>query len=402
METLSILTIDDNDSIRLSIACYLEDMGYKVFEADSGEAGIKIMESESIDIILTDTHMPGLSGIDVLEYVVKKSPDIPVIIISGAGEIKYVVEALRAGAWDYITKPIEDLDFLTHSIERVVKRVRLIRENKEKSAEIERKNIELSESLEMLKRTQKQLVESEKMASLGHMVTGIAHEINTPLGVCITSVSYLFDQAESVLKSFQESKSLSSKDFEKCAADTRDLSGIIDSSLQTINSLVVNFKQLSMDSEGLSKIKFNLNDSIKSILIIVSSLYPNIDISINVTGGDFEINSYSEAINRVFTKLAENSIVHGFQDRDSGVIDVDIKTDGELISITLKNNGRLISENIIDNIFDPFFTENKNGGSGLGLSIVHNLVAFTLRGSVSCQNRDDGVSYLLSFPKDLN
>lgn len=397
MGSLSILTIDDNDSIRLSIASYLEDMGYNVFEADCGEDGINIIEKEHIDVILTDTHMPGLSGIDILKYVNENCPDTPTIVISGAGEIRFVVEALREGAWDYITKPIEDLGFLTHTVDKVIKRMNLIRENRERDKELEDKNNVLNESLDLLKRTQKQLVESEKMASLGYMVNGVAHEINTPLGVCMTSSSYLKEQVE-IIDILSQDNKMKLSDFNNYISKTRELINIIFSSLQSMSNLVTNFKQLSMNPGDINLHKFNLNETISSVLLFAVSSYPDMEVEVNVSKENIYIYSYPEVINRIFFKLVENSIIHGFRDSRDGRIDVCISLDDGSVHITLKNNGKLIPEDLIDKIFDPFFTENKKDGTGLGLSIVHNLVTFTLRGSISCRNMDDGVCFFISFP----
>lgn len=399
MSPLTILTIDDNDSIRLSIASYLEDMGYNIFEACCGEDGIKIIENEKIDVILTDTHMPGLSGIDVLNYVNEHCPEIPIIVISGAGEIKFVVEALRAGAWDYIIKPIEDLDFLTYSINQVVKRFNLLKENKEKTKELKHKNKELNESIEMLKRTQKQLVESEKMASLGYMVNGVAHEINTPLGVCMTSTSYLKEQSDRI-EQLRISNTMKRSDLKSFISNSKELSEILYNSLHNINNLITNFKQLSMNQGELDKRNFNLNKTVTSVLMIVSSSYPNIDININVKGDSLDIYSYPEVLNRIIVKLGENSIIHGFNGKTKGIIDVLIRYESGRVLLELKNNGEQMPLEILDKIFDPFFTVNKNSGSGLGLSIVHNLVTFTLNGEIDCKNSEDGVSYTIEFPAD--
>lgn len=401
MGALSVLTIDDNDSIRLSISSFLDDMGYNVFEASCGQDGIDIIEKEVIDVVLTDTHMPGLSGIDVLNYVKEHCPDTPIIVISGAGEISFVVEALRAGAWDYIIKPIEDLDFLTYSIDQVVKRVNLIKENRDKTEELKHKNIELSESLEMLKSTQAQLVESEKMASLGYMVNGVAHEMNTPLGVCMTSTSYLKEQSDRI-ENLSVNNTMKRSDLKAFINNSKELSEILYNSLQTINSLITNFKQLSMNPGELDKRKFNLNETITSLLMIVSSSYPNIDVNIKVIGDELEIYSYPEVISRIIVKLGENAIIHGFSGKSSGSITVKLEYIDERVYIVLKNNGKPIPLEIIDKIFDPFFTVNKKSGAGLGLSIVHNLVTFTLNGTVRCENMDDGVSYLIEFPVEKN
>ncbi|WP_187759845.1 hybrid sensor histidine kinase/response regulator [Thiospirochaeta perfilievii] len=361
MESLTVLTIDDNDSIRLSLASFLEDLGYNVLDADCGEAGIEIIKEQSIDIILTDTHMPGLSGIDVLRFAKENKPDTPVIIISGAGEIKFAVEALRAGAWDYITKPIEDLNFLSYTIEKVLKRVSLIKENRQKSRELKETNVRLKDTIEELKTTQSQLVESEKMASLGYMVKGVAHEINTPLGVCMTSISYVNEQAKSI-SVLNDSHNMKLSDFVEFTKNTMDLTGIIYESLQTINNLIIDFKQLSVENLDDNKKSFILNDIISSAILLISSSYPNMEIDINIVEDIYEVNSFPEVFSLIFMKLTENAIIHGFNRRQSGRLNVDIYKEDNYLFISFKNNGETIDDEIINKIFDPFFTQNKKTG----------------------------------------
>lgn len=397
MESLKILTIDDNDSIRLSIASYLEDLGHVVFDAESGEAGIVIIENEKPDIVLTDTHMPGLSGIDILNYTKENVPDTPVIVISGAGEIDSVVKALRAGAWDYITKPIEDLNFLSYSIEQVIKRVNLIKENREKSIEIENKNKELSHTIKELQNTQKDLVEAEKMASLGYMVSGVSHEINTPLGICMTSISYLLDETKDII-SLNESKEMKLSNFNSYTKSVGDIGRLIDDSLQAINRLITNFKQLSVDQQEGEVKRFSLNDAVSSVIRVVLSVNENIDVDFEITGDDIEVESFPEVINRVFMKLIENTIVHGFKGKKKGKIEVELHRIDDTVKIIYKNNGEQIPDSLISRIFDPFVTESKTAGTGLGLCIVYNLVKFKLHGEVECSNCDNGVCFDILFP----
>jgi len=399
VDSITVLTIDDNDTIRLSISSFLEDLGYNVIDANSGESGIEIIKNNHVDVVLTDALMPGISGIEVLEFVKNNFPELPVIIISGAGEIKYAIEALRSGAWNYITKPIEDLSFLSYSIEEVLKKVRLINENRVKSREIENKNIELNEALEKLKNTQKQLVESEKMASLGYMLNGVAHEINTPLGVCLTSSSFIKENSKEI-NNLIESNKMTLKDFKKYISNSSDLSNIIFDSLQTINNLVTNFKQLSVESMDYNKKWFNLNDNIRSVVMFVASSYHNMQVDIDITGVDLDVEYYSDIINRIFIKLAENSIIHGFESRVSGKIEVNIKIENSLLIIDFYNNGKQIPEDYIGKIFDPFFSTNKKKGTGLGLCIAYNLIVFSLRGNITCQNKNYGVNFTIEIPMD--
>lgn len=397
MDSLTILTIDDNDSIRLSIVSYLEDLGYDILDAGSGEEGLEVIKDREPDLILTDIHMPGISGIDILNYVKDNYPDTPVIIISGAGEIDSVVRALRAGAWDYISKPIEDLSFLKYSIEKVVKRVNLIKENREKSLEIKEKNRELNKTIKELQSTQKDLVEAEKMASLGYMVAGVSHEINTPLGICMTSVSYLSDVTREIVD-LNKKREMKLSDFVSYTENIESIGKIVSDSLDVINRLITNFKQLSVDQQEDVIKKFSLNETVSSVVRVVLSVNEGVDVDFNIHGEDIIINSYPEVINRIFIKLIENSLIHGFKGRSEGKVDVYTELRDSQVYITYKNNGHKIPKDIINKIFDPFVTENKTSGTGLGLCIVYNLINFKLQGDISCENWEEGVVFKLSFP----
>ncbi len=125
-----ILTIDDEAYIRQSIRSYLEDFGFTVFEAANGKKGLKIFNLNKIDLVLFDLRMPDMNGLEVLKTLHSISPDTPLIAASGTGDISAVVEALHLGAWDYILKPIEDMDVLLHSVTKCLTEANLRRENK--------------------------------------------------------------------------------------------------------------------------------------------------------------------------------------------------------------------------------------------------------------------------------
>ena len=125
-----ILTIDDEAFIRQSLRTYLEDYGYVVVEAENGRHGIEVFEREQPDLVILDLRMPEMDGLQVLEILGARDPDVPMVVASGTGNMTSVVEALRLGAWDYIFKPIEDMGVLKHSIEKCLKESRLNKENK--------------------------------------------------------------------------------------------------------------------------------------------------------------------------------------------------------------------------------------------------------------------------------
>ncbi len=127
----TILTIDDEAAIRSSFSLYLTDFDYKVLEAENGRVGLEMIASQKPDLVLVDLRMPEVDGLEVLAEIQKNWSEIPVIVVSGTGEISDVIEALRLGAWDYVLKPIEDMTILTHTIDKALERAELIRRDQE-------------------------------------------------------------------------------------------------------------------------------------------------------------------------------------------------------------------------------------------------------------------------------
>lgn len=149
-----ILSIDDEYMLRRTLVAYLEDSGYKLLEAENGKQGLAVFRQEKPDLVLTDLQMPEMGGLEVLKTITKEAPETPVIVISGAGGMNDVIEALRYGAWDYLTKPITDLAVLEHTVSKCLERARLIAENVAYRAELEKTNQALKKSLGILEEDQ--------------------------------------------------------------------------------------------------------------------------------------------------------------------------------------------------------------------------------------------------------
>ncbi len=145
-----ILVIEDDPAVRFNIACYLEDSGYRVSQEHSGEAGIEAVRSLAPDLVLCDLRMPGLDGIDVLQRLHSAHPGLPLVVVSGTGVLGDAVEALRKGASDFVSKPIQDMAVLEHAVEASLEKARLQRENRRFQLELERANQQLRRHVEQL------------------------------------------------------------------------------------------------------------------------------------------------------------------------------------------------------------------------------------------------------------
>lgn len=263
------------------------------------------------------------------------------------------------------------------------------------------KEIELyNQQLEKLvEERSKKLVESEKLASLGSLVAGLAHEINTPLGVLITSNSQLIEENNKVKLLIDESR-LKKSDLNHMVKTTSELTDIITAGSERVNDLISSFKRLSIDRNLLDKIDFNVQRYIDEIILLIGTSMNLKDITIKVgCKPDCIINSYPGLFSQIITNLIQNSVIHGFTEDTKGKIWMDMDIDENNFSMTFTDNGKGISQEVLPQIFDPFFTTRRTtGGTGLGLHIIYNIIHQNLHGSITCQVTDRGTEFHISFP----
>jgi PAS domain S-box-containing protein len=257
----------------------------------------------------------------------------------------------------------------------------------ERTADLNETNRRLQESLARLQQTQAQLVESEKMSSLGSLVAGIAHEINTPVGIGVTAASHLEQETREV-SGLMEQGQLKASTLRTFLLTARDSSNMILSNLMRAADLIQSFKKVAVDQSSQERRIFNLKRYIDEVLL---SLRPKLKktthtITINCPD-DLSLDSYPGAFSQVLTNLVMNSLIHGFENMENGRIGMDIHAENGMLHLRYSDNGKGIPKEFIQKVFDPFFTTRRGtGGSGLGLHILYNLVTQTLGGRVLCSS----------------
>jgi len=260
-------------------------------------------------------------------------------------------------------------------------------------------NKDLKSSVLELKKTQDLLLNTEKMASLGSLSAEISHEINTPIGVSITSTSYLADILQKITLEVEEDK-LSKRRFLEFSQNANHSIELLLSNLSRASDLIASFKQVAVDQTSNKLRKITLA---KYIDEIIQSLEPKLKktqhkININCSE-DIIIYTHAGAIAQVLTNLIINSIIHGFDNIEHGQINITVTKQAKLIHLHYSDDGNGIAKEKLPLLFEPFYTTKaSSGGTGLGTHIIYNLITDTLNGSIDAHSDEgNGLSYDIKF-----
>lgn len=321
-------------------------------------------------------------------------------------EFPSVVRAVKMqwGGKILVHQTIRDITRRKKAEEELIKANTELKEHKENlEFLVKERTAELEESLENLKNAQIQLIESEKLAALGGLVAGIAHEINTPIGIGVTAASHL-DEVSKELKEILDEGRLTRHTLTSFIESFKEMVQIILTNLNRASRLIRSFKEVAVDQTSEELRNFNLNDYISEILSSVHSQFKHTRHTIEVhCPGELILQSYPGAIAQILTNLLMNSLIHGFEGVEAGQIEISVEDTGDDVKMTYRDTGNGISEDHLKKIFLPFFTTKRGeGGSGLGMNIVYNLVTKTLEGSIYCKSLEkEFTSFIMEFPKNL-
>jgi signal transduction histidine kinase len=252
-----------------------------------------------------------------------------------------------------------------------------------------------------LQRTQESLLQAERLASLGSLVAGVAHEINTPVGIALTSASILMEATEKVHKSVADG-AIKKSDILKYLETAEESTRLIMNNAYRAAHLIHSFKQIAVDQVSEARRRFELREYIGEV---VSSLQPklkktHIQVDIDCPP-DIVLDSYPGALAQVITNLTLNCVEHAFDADSEGHIGINVKSEGDWIEMQVVDNGKGIAPDMLDKVFDPFVTTRRGqGGTGLGLNIVFNLIAKQFAGTISVTSvLGEGASFVLRIPR---
>lgn len=390
MDASKILVIDDEDAARYGIARALAVEGYLLEEAENGIAALAKIEQFQPDIIVSDINMPGMDGLALLRHV-NQNPEPPlVVLITAYGSEEMAVQALRAGAHNYLPKPF-DVEELRLIVASAIDKQRLLRENRYYYRELERTLAELKES-------QTALVQAEKLASLGRLVAGVAHEINTPLGALQSSTDTM-DRAARKIQEWCEGQPAEMAGRVKALVEALAIAGAQSkAACERIHAIVTNLRQFAQ----LDRADFQRADiraGIESTIHLLRHEFGE-DIEVAAEFGELpEIDCAPRDLNQLFMNLLLNAREAIERAGRPGVIRVRTSCDGDRVQVEVSDNGTGIAPEHLDKLFDPgFTTKGARVRMGLGLAICYQ-IARRHHGKIEIASRPgEGSTFTVTLP----
>lgn len=404
-----ILIVDDEESVRNLFTFCLENQ-YVCQEAASVEEALEILAENNFELIITDLMMPGLNGVDLVDRVMEIAPDTAIIMASGVDDPQSALEAVRRGAFDYLIKPC-DLRELELTVERALQHRRLKLDAQQYRLDLETRNRQLARGKAELERLQAQIIHHEKMASLGQLAAGIAHEINNPVGFISGNLALLkqyiaelkelndyYENAALPAEIVEGAKAVKEKiHYEQLSGDLMWLFEDCSHGAERISAIVKNLRIFSrLDESEITKT--DIHEGIDSTVRLLSQYYNAGNITLI---RDYGILPPVEAFAGQLNQVWMNILVNAAQAVGNKYGNVSIKTfvDEAFAVIQISDTGGGIPEEVRSRIFEPFFTTKTVGeGTGLGLSISFGIIS-QHRGSIDVESTlNQGTTFTIRLP----
>jgi signal transduction histidine kinase len=403
-----LLIVDDEEAVRMLFSCHLGE-SYLCDTAKSADEALARMSRESYALVVSDVMMPGRNGVELLREITARHPETVVVMVSGVDRTQRVLDAVRLGAYDYLIKPC-DLDALSMTVERALERRALLRAARHYKLDLEYRNEELRRSKAELERLQAQIVQSEKMASLGQLAAGVAHELNNPAGYLYGNMELLAGSARGLerLLALYDSVPLPEEtaaavealkeeiDYEGALADLGSIISDCREGAERIRDVVQNLRTFSRLDEAEFK-KVDIHEGLDSTIRLLSRYYSAGRVRLVRDYGELPaVDCYAGQLNQTWMNLLANAAQAV---ADGGEVRVSTLLDGNAVRVSISDTGPGIPAAHLSKIFDPFFTTKPVGeGTGLGLSITYGIVE-RHGGTINVESREgSGATFTVTLP----
>jgi len=384
-EREKILIVDDSPVMRRSLSKALGD-AYQCSEAGTVLEAFESLKSTEFALVITDIIMPGLSGIELLRKIIEVYPRTAVIVVSGVDRPQRALDAVRLGAFDYLIKPCDN-DVLALTVTRALEHRSLLINAKRYKADLEARNEELIRGKQQLQRLQAQIVQNEKMASIGQLAAGIAHELNNPvgflygnldlLGTCVNDLARVvrfYEHVELPPDIAQAAGSFKEQiGYERTVADLDSIIADCREGAERVRDIVQNLRTFSRLDEAELK-RTDIHEGIESTIRILSRYFSVGTIELVRDFGELPpIEAYSAKLNQVWMNLLVNAAQA--VGSSPGTVTISTRATDDKVYVAISDTGCGIDPSVAGRIFDPFFTTKSVGeGTGLGLSISFGII----------------------------
>ncbi|WP_346353070.1 ATP-binding protein [Azotosporobacter soli] len=264
-------------------------------------------------------------------------------------------------------------------------------------------NQELIHTLEQLNQTQDKLIQSEKMAAMGTLVAGIAHEINTPLGLGVTLASR-WGELNRDLEGKYENGRLSRNALKNYLQESKEIDEMLERNLERAAKLVQNFKQISVDQASEIRRVFKVREYLDGILLTLHPKLKHTRIEVIVDCDEnCELDAYPGGFGQIITNLVMNSLLHGYEAGAAGMIQINGEQTDDHFVLSYRDDGKGMDGSVLAKIFEPFYTTNRGGGStGLGMYVIYNIVTQLFKGSIECRSEvGHGIQVVIRLPNGV-
>lgn len=362
------LVVVDDEPVILSLLQSVLDRGeWEVAFASTGVEAKAAMDG-GVDVLLTDKNLPDINGLELIRYARECTEDAEAIVLTGYASLDTALEALKLEAFDYIVKPPRDIFEVAKKVRGAFERQAIRRENRRLLAELSEKNAELERAMAELQRTQAELVQSEKLAGIGTLAAGVAHEISSPL-------FGIMGLAEAVAD-------------EDSLDEIREYASEIVSYSQSIKEIVVGLTGYARDAESEQHATVDLAAAASdAILLVERSGAAEAGLIELISAGPCWVEARQSELRQIFVNLVRNAIE---ATAEGGRVTVRVNAHDDVAVAIVEDDGAGLPPEQLSQVFDPFFTTKPPGqGTGLGLNIVYRLVT-RHRGTILAENRSEG------------
>ncbi|NRR29122.1 hybrid sensor histidine kinase/response regulator [Oxalobacteraceae bacterium] len=401
-----MLLVEDSDSDAELVLRCLRKAGIDVTHEriETGDAMRAALASASTrwDIVISDHNLPAFSASAALALLREVDQDLPFIVVSNNIGEETAVALMRAGAHDYVMKG--DLARLPPAVKRELSEAAQRRERKRADEALRELNEQLETRVEErtseLRQAMAQIIESEKLASLGMLVAGVSHELNTPIGNMVLAATALYDKLKELVAA-AENNALTRSGLLLGLQECQGASAIISRNGHRSSELIDSFKRVAVDQTSQRRRSFDLRATVQDSLAAMGAILRRAHATVELRIPDgIAMDSFPGHLEQIVNNIIMNSITHGFDGREGGNIVIDAGCCGGIVELRYSDDGHGIAAELQHKVFEPFYTTKLGqGGSGLGLSIVHNLVQAIFKGQLKLDSAPgQGVHLTFTFP----